>query len=107
MDIDVLMLTPEQINITSQLAMLFETELTIRVRITRNALNVAALLNAAMINHDKIANERKRFIATLSPHQQSILISLGTQLKSDSQQTPPPPEPAQEKSSYKFGARSL
>lgn len=107
MEIDVLMLTPAQINIISQLAMLFETELTIKVRITRKAFNIAALLNAAMINHDKITSERKRLIATLTPHQQSMLISLGTQLKTDTSPTLPPPEPSKEKSSYKFGARSL
>ncbi len=87
--------------------MLFETELTIKIRITRKAFNIAALINAAMINHDKIASERKRLIATLSPHQQSMLISLGTQLKSEGQLTPPSPEPIKEKLSHKFGARSL
>ncbi len=107
MDIDVLMLTPEQVNITSQLAMLFETELTIRVRITRKALNIAALLNAAMINHEKIASERKRLVATLTPHQQSVLTALGTQLNTENKPTPPPHEPSKEKSNYQFGARSL
>ena len=100
MDIDVLMLTPAQINIISQLAMLFETELTIRIRITRKAFNVAALLNASMITHEKISAERKRLIATLSPHQQSMLTALGTQLQTT-------PDPTKEKSNYQFGARSL
>jgi hypothetical protein len=103
MDVAALELSKEQENLFASLAMTFELELGTKIRISRSAINLAIILNAALINNEKVAEGRKKILSTLNSKQRTELAGLGARIMHPSSQEN---EKSNSNVKHKFGARS-